>query len=82
MPSSSPSDWFNLSSASVQSNDLDLALDSFATLEELHKQSNFQSKPSFWVHLYWFILALMNAKEYLVALDHLKRLSHGLISFC
>ena len=76
--STSPSDWFNLASAAAQAKDIELAMEAFETLEELHKESNFKAEPSFWIHLYWFILCLINTKEYLLSIHLMKRLSNGI----
>eukprot|EP01080_Neovahlkampfia_damariscottae_P001703 gene1703-472_t len=75
--STEPSDWFNLASAAAQAKHVELAMEAFETLEELHKQSKFEAQPSFWIHLYWFILALINTKEYLISVHLMKRLSNA-----
>lgn len=72
--SQSTSDWFNLASSAAQAGQTQLALEAFHTLEELHKASGFRVKPSFWVHLYWFIISLINGEEYSIGLKMLERL--------
>nr|CAG4713960.1 unnamed protein product [Naegleria fowleri] len=77
--SNSVQDWFNLANTSAQiqdddSNLLRLAMYAFSQIENLHKESNFQLKPSFWIQLHFFIISLMNGKHYNEAFSELNRL--------
>lgn len=62
--SNNPGDWFNLASSQAQSKLIKEAEESFLKVEEGHKQTGFQTKPSFYYHLYWFVIALINVGEY------------------
>jgi tetratricopeptide (TPR) repeat protein len=73
--SDSTQDWFNLASTAAQMTGQDkLAMHAFEQLETLHKKSSFQLKPSFWNHLYWYVIALVNGKNYALAFTLLNRL--------
>ncbi|KAG2385560.1 hypothetical protein C9374_003375 [Naegleria lovaniensis] len=77
--SNSVQDWFNLANTSAQvqdddSNLLRLAMYAFSQIENLHKESNFQLQPSFWIQLYYFIISLMNGKHHTEAFTLLNRL--------
>lgn len=52
-------------------------MDAFQKVEELHKASNFQLKPSFWIQLYWFLISLINGQHYALAFQLLDRLKNA-----
>ncbi|KAL0484424.1 treS [Acrasis kona] len=73
--STSIQDWFNLASAAAQMEGQEyLAAQAFEQLEKLHTNASFQSKPSFWNHLYWYVISLMNGEKYAMAFTQLNRL--------
>jgi tetratricopeptide (TPR) repeat protein len=73
--STNAQDLFNFASTAAQIPGQDkLSQFAFEQLETLHRSKSFQLKPSFWNHLYWFVIALVNGQKYTQAFTLLGRL--------